>query len=143
MVEPGLTSVCSQMPETKHPVCRLCFRKSEALQNPVEVYFHAVPDACLWEFQIATTEVCGADAGGRWDERIFEPDVHAYSLAQAVAEKVHALTGFARVMVCKFHPDWSGEVVAEYREPAKPAWPRDRAIGARTRNCSSNSSASA
>ena len=37
---------------------------------------------------------------------------------QAMADEVRNLTGFDRVMVYRFHPDESGEVVAEARNPA-------------------------
>ncbi len=38
-------------------------------------------------------------------------------LCQAAAEEVRRITGFDRVMVYRFDPDWNGEVVAEAREP--------------------------
>jgi light-regulated signal transduction histidine kinase (bacteriophytochrome)/ActR/RegA family two-component response regulator len=113
----GLPAVCVRQPEAKHPACLATFIPSESAPTPVEVYAHAGTDAFIWEFHVVAAVAGRADEAGAWDERIFERDVHAYSMAQAVTEAVHALTGFARVMVYQFHPDWSGEVVAECREP--------------------------
>jgi two-component system, chemotaxis family, sensor kinase Cph1 len=39
----------------------------------------------------------------------------AQALADAVAREIRALTGFDRVMVYRFDPDWNGEVIAEDR----------------------------
>ncbi|GCE13326.1 histidine kinase [Tengunoibacter tsumagoiensis] len=42
-------------------------------------------------------------------------------LSQAAADLVRELTGFDRVMIYKFHPDWHGEVIAEAkREGLEP-----------------------
>lgn len=43
-------------------------------------------------------------------------------LLQALAVHVHAATGYDRVMVYRFHPDWHGEIVAESTEPGLPAY---------------------
>jgi light-regulated signal transduction histidine kinase (bacteriophytochrome)/ActR/RegA family two-component response regulator len=40
-----------------------------------------------------------------------------YQLAQQVTAAVQDISGYDRVMVYKFHPDWSGEVIAETRKP--------------------------
>lgn len=40
-----------------------------------------------------------------------------FRLCQMAAELVRDLTGYDRVMVYRFHPDWSGEVAAEVRRP--------------------------
>ena len=40
----------------------------------------------------------------------------------SVAEGVKAATGYDRVMVYRFHPDWHGEIVAEKTEPGLPAY---------------------
>ena len=40
--------------------------------------------------------------------------------AQALAQGVAAIAGYDRVMVYRFHPDWSGEVIAEARRPDLP-----------------------
>ena len=37
--------------------------------------------------------------------------------AQVLAQQVHALTGFDRVMVYQFDPDWNGHVIAESNNP--------------------------
>jgi len=42
---------------------------------------------------------------------------HIPRQAQLAAELTARLTGFDRVMVYRFHPDWSGEVIAEVRQP--------------------------
>jgi light-regulated signal transduction histidine kinase (bacteriophytochrome)/ActR/RegA family two-component response regulator len=39
-----------------------------------------------------------------------------YALSQSVVESIAAISGYDRVMVYSFHEDWSGEVIAEYRE---------------------------
>ncbi len=46
------------------------------------------------------------DAGG---------EGNLYRLADQLARSVGAVTGYDRVMVYRFHPDWSGEVIAETR----------------------------
>ncbi len=42
---------------------------------------------------------------------------HIHRQAQVAAELTAQLTGYDRVMVYRFHPDWSGEVIAEVRQP--------------------------
>lgn len=44
------------------------------------------------------------------------------AVLQAVAEGVQAATGYDRVMVYRFHPDWHGEILAEKTEPGLPAY---------------------
>lgn len=38
-------------------------------------------------------------------------------LCQVAAEEMAAICGYDRVMIYRFHPDWHGEVVAEWRQP--------------------------
>jgi chemotaxis family two-component system sensor kinase Cph1 len=43
-------------------------------------------------------------------------------LAQGVAEEMRALTGFDRVWVYRFHPDWHGEIIGEARRDDVETW---------------------
>ena len=45
---------------------------------------------------------------------------HERALCARLAEEVHTLTGFDRVMVYRFDEDWNGEVVAERRRSGVP-----------------------
>jgi chemotaxis family two-component system sensor kinase Cph1 len=38
------------------------------------------------------------------------------ALSQTAAQIIHDLTGFDRVMIYRFHPDWHGEVIAEVKD---------------------------
>lgn len=40
----------------------------------------------------------------------------------AITEGVKAATGYDRVMIYRFHPDWHGEIVSEKTEPGLPAY---------------------
>jgi len=44
------------------------------------------------------------------------------SLAQAIAEQVRVLTGYDRVWVYRFHPDWHGEIIAESGRQGIQSW---------------------
>lgn len=44
------------------------------------------------------------------------------ALLQTIAEGVKAASGYDRVMVYRFHPDWHGEIIAEKTEPGLPAY---------------------
>jgi light-regulated signal transduction histidine kinase (bacteriophytochrome) len=47
---------------------------------------------------------------------------NAFAAAQLLAEAVARVSGYDRVMVYRFHPDWSGEVIAERRRPDMPPY---------------------
>ncbi|MEO8337080.1 MAG: ATP-binding protein [bacterium] len=44
------------------------------------------------------------------------------ALAQGVAEEMHQLTGFDRVWVYRFHPDWHGEIIGEAKRDDIETW---------------------
>lgn len=44
-------------------------------------------------------------------------DGNLFRAARHVSEAVAEASGYGRVMVYRFHPDWSGEVIAETRQP--------------------------
>lgn len=44
------------------------------------------------------------------------------AFCNAAAEETRALTGLDRVMIYRFHPDDSGEVIAESRDASLPSW---------------------
>ena len=54
----------------------------------------------------------------RFEEDSSEPGQSLFRLSQTSANAIWDLTGFDRVMVYRFHPDWTGEVVAEARRDA-------------------------
>ena len=60
-------------------------------------------------------EVDVATWTARFEEEISEPAQSIFRMAQIAANALRDLTGFDRVMIYRFHPDWSGEVVAEAR----------------------------
>ena len=43
-------------------------------------------------------------------------------LAQAIAEQMRILTGYDRVWVYRFHPDWHGEIIAESCRAGRESW---------------------
>ncbi|HST59069.1 MAG TPA: GAF domain-containing protein, partial [Longimicrobium sp.] len=45
-----------------------------------------------------------------------------HELAQGMAEEMRALTGFDRVWVYRFHPDWHGEIIGEARHDGIETW---------------------
>jgi light-regulated signal transduction histidine kinase (bacteriophytochrome) len=47
-----------------------------------------------------------------------ETRMDLFRLSACAVEQMRLLTGYDRVMVYRFHPDWSGEVIAEIRRPA-------------------------
>ena len=47
----------------------------------------------------------------------FPDDSNLYEASRRVASAVATASGYNRVMVYRFAPDWSGEVIAEWREP--------------------------
>ncbi len=112
----NLPLACLSVVVTKRPVFQFTLPSQSPDQLPIEVFFHAGPAAHIWEFHFATTSMPSGSTDA-WEKRIFIPDAHPYGLAQALAEEVQALTGFDRVMVYRFDPEWSGEVVAEQRAP--------------------------
>ena len=44
------------------------------------------------------------------------------SLAQRIAEEMREVTGFDRVWVYRFHPDWHGEIIGESKRPDIETW---------------------
>ncbi|HEX6037297.1 GAF domain-containing protein, partial [Longimicrobium sp.] len=45
-----------------------------------------------------------------------------HELAQGMAEEMRAITGFDRVWVYRFHPDWHGEIIGEARRDDIETW---------------------
>ena len=90
-----------------------------------DLIVHQHDGRMLLEFE--ARQVPGDDVAGfalrahRAIERLKKaPELEA--LLQRLADEVRALTGFDRVMSYRFHPDLSGEVVAESRHPALPPY---------------------
>ena len=52
----------------------------------------------------------------------FQATASLESLSQSVTEEVRGITGMDRVMVYRFHPDDSGEVIAESKRANQAAW---------------------
>ena len=113
----GIPVADRSAPAQALPVCRLTLASNTPERPPLTVFAHTGPTAHIWEFQSETPHAPlpeTADPSGR----LFSADLNPYSLAQTVADELHALTGFDRVLVYRFAADWSGEVIAESRLPA-------------------------
>ncbi|MEI6036210.1 MAG: GAF domain-containing protein, partial [Verrucomicrobiae bacterium] len=81
-----------------------------------ELYLHTNGVCDLWEFELvedSDSKVPGVLE--TWKEALKSPGFHMFRMAQETVEAVAALTAYDRVMFYKFHPDWSGEVIAEAR----------------------------
>jgi chemotaxis family two-component system sensor kinase Cph1 len=52
----------------------------------------------------------------------FQATTSIKSLSQSITEEVRRITGMDRVMVYRFHPDDSGEVIAESKRDDQAAW---------------------
>lgn len=77
-----------------------------------------IPSEPLSESVVAVAEAAGA----RLAETLRLAAPNTFAAAQAVADGVARLSGYDRVMVYRFHPDWSGEVIAERRRPEQPPY---------------------
>lgn len=86
-----------------------------------EIFAHRGPDGLVLEFVLPTAARPGPDAEALVRDLAADlapqaapnPFRDAQMLARAAAE----LTGHERVLVYRFRPDWSGEVIAEARRP--------------------------
>ncbi len=58
----------------------------------------------------------------RLAEQLRAAPPNLFAAAQLLADGVARLAGYDRVMVYRFHPDWSGEVIAERRRPDLPPY---------------------
>ncbi|MGG5818263.1 ATP-binding protein [Falsiroseomonas sp. HW251] len=76
------------------------------------------PSEPLSESVVAVAEAAGA----RLAEQLRQAAPNPFAAAQLVADGVARLSGYDRVMVYRFHPDWSGEVIAERRRPELPPY---------------------
>ncbi len=70
------------------------------------------------EPQVGRSETEVANWALRFEEDIAEPGQSLFRLSQTAANAIWDVTGFDRVMIYRFHPDWTGEVVAEARREA-------------------------
>ncbi len=113
----GLPVSCHAAPVGGHPVFLQALELAEIGSVAIEVYAHAGPGAYIWEFQYAAPPL--PEISADCEARVFDPDFHPFSLAQALSEEVSALTGYDRVMVYHFDSDWSGEIIAECRHPSQ------------------------
>mgnify|MGYP005850914043 CR=1 FL=1 len=98
-------------PDYEHREARIGGRRLNA-------YGHRHGGHIFWEFEPdGTAFEPAADAGEAWQAIIGgDEPCNAFRACQAAAEAYSQLTGYDRVMVYRFHPDWSGEVVAEVRK---------------------------
>jgi light-regulated signal transduction histidine kinase (bacteriophytochrome) len=113
----GLPVSCHAAHVGGHPVFLQALELTEIGSVAIEVYAHAGPGAHIWEFQYAAPPL--PEISADCEARVFDPDFHPFSLAQALSEEVSALTGYDRVMVYHFDSDWSGEIIAECRHPSQ------------------------
>jgi len=86
-----------------------------------ELTWHRMSGLLLVELEPAAAiapapESSGLDAAMRAIASI-QPTDEVATLCDTVAAQVKTLTGYDRVMVYRFHPDWHGEVIAEVHEP--------------------------
>jgi light-regulated signal transduction histidine kinase (bacteriophytochrome) len=79
-------------------------------------------DCVLIEARIEPPETLSELEVAAWamhfEEEISEPSQSLFKLSQTSANAIWDLTGFDRVMIYRFHSDWTGEVVAEARRDA-------------------------
>ncbi|MBC7831591.1 MAG: GAF domain-containing protein [Hyphomicrobium sp.] len=86
-------------------------RAAPELHKRYDIQAHGASGAVLLEFL------------PRHSELQYEPlpptraPTNLYQLSLGAAEQVRGVTGYDRVIVYRFHPDWSGEVIAELRRP--------------------------
>lgn len=110
--------------------------------NTSEIFVHRTSDGIIIE-EIYPTEIPGHDFTSVLDNAAARlqstGDHNIYRNAQALADAVRIATAYDRVMVYRFHPDWSGEVIAEARDakftpylglryPASDIPPQSRAL---------------
>jgi len=84
----------------------------------LDVYSHHYGDRTFWEFECCDDEAAptGPPEHQAWDDfRQGDEPENFFRASQLAAEAYRELTGYDRVMVYRFHPDWTGEVIAEVR----------------------------
>ncbi|HEY8581053.1 MAG TPA: PAS domain-containing protein, partial [Beijerinckiaceae bacterium] len=92
-----------------------------------DVAAHRVEDVLVVEFEMRAQEEEGDLAPGL-DARLrtFVNDLHVTrgvdDILGLTAREVRAITGFDRVLIYRFDPDWHGAVVAEDRNDALPSY---------------------
>ncbi len=79
------------------------------------VHRSTTADAVIIEMESHRGERAGLHPGARTSMLRLQAATDPASLAVIAAQEVRALTGFDRVMVYRFDPDWNGEVVAEVK----------------------------
>lgn len=88
--------------------------------QPVLLSTHQIAGARIYEIEFADNpgipilQGSGADV---LQSFALPSSENLFDAARVAAEAVVRATGYNRVMVYRFHPDWSGEVIAEWREP--------------------------
>jgi light-regulated signal transduction histidine kinase (bacteriophytochrome) len=97
-----------------------------ALVGDAEVLAHRTAEGVLVEWVRPTERapesvvMVAEAAGARLAEELRAAPPNVFAAAQRLADGVARLSGYDRVMVYRFHPDWSGEVIAERRRLELP-----------------------
>lgn len=91
-----------------------------------DVSFHTSGELAILEFE-ATGRAAGEDQRNYYDivKRTFANLQAARTLreyCQVSAEEIRLITGLDRVMIYRFHEDYSGEVLAESKRDELPSW---------------------
>lgn len=88
--------------------------------DPLDVCAHKHGKLTFWEFMSKGTEVTSSpERQASWQAIVAGVErSNIFKAAQSAAEVYRDSTGYDRVMIYKFHPDLSGEVIAESRDKA-------------------------
>lgn len=96
--------------------------------DPMEMTVHTVDGTLLLELEPCSRRVGAADPGDNDFAKIrqtigrFKASQSVAAFCDVVAREARLLTGLDRVMVYRFHPDDSGEVLADAHREDLPSW---------------------
>jgi light-regulated signal transduction histidine kinase (bacteriophytochrome) len=108
-IDPVLAGPVPEAPEQRH---ELLVRAGGRLLDAVG---HRHAGCIIWEFLPAQPDPGGACPVPAWESAGGAP-LNPYRAAQHAVGLLRTLTGYDRVMAYRFHPDWTGEVIAEARK---------------------------
>jgi light-regulated signal transduction histidine kinase (bacteriophytochrome) len=94
--------------------------------TPLRALLHNTPQAILLEAKLPQSDpdIPAGELFERFDRatRTLRAAGDVVAICARLAEEVHRLTGYDRVKVYRFAPDWSGEVVAETNRGNLPSY---------------------
>ena len=73
---------------------------------------HRVGDTDIYEQPVVASDT-PEPPGPHWDQLVAQSRQNVFKFAHLTCQSLKGITGAERVMVYRFHPDWSGEVIAE------------------------------